>query len=61
MGICACNNKSSDVPHSELFVPRFDVTVDKVHQKKLLRLKSSALNKSEVIPLKTVSTEKYIY
>ena len=61
MGICACNNKASDVPHSELFVPRFDVTVDKVHQKKLLRLKSLALNKSEVIPLKTVSTEKYIY
>ena len=61
MGICACNNKASDVPHSELFVPRFDVTVDKVHQKKLLRLKSLALNKNEVIPLKTVSTEKYIY
>ena len=63
MGICSCAHKTSDIPSSELFVPRFDVTVDKVHQKKLLRLKSLTLlnSNNNYHSSKTVSTEKFIY
>lgn len=63
MGVCSCAHKTSDIPSSELFVPRFDVTVDKVHQKKLLRLKSLTLvnSNNNYHSAKTVSTEKYIY
>ena len=40
MGNCPCSSKSNVVPHSDLFVPQFDVTVNAPHSKKLMRLKS---------------------
>ena len=61
MGICTCNNKTIAILQSELFVPRFDVTVDKVHQKKLLKLKTLVSKDFDPKNFKSVSTEKFIY
>jgi hypothetical protein len=61
MGICACNNKTIAILQSELFVPRFDVTVNRVHSKKLLRLKTFVDKDNPVKDFKSVSTEKFIY
>lgn len=59
MGACPCSSKTNAVPHSDLFVPQFDVTVNQLHSKKLLRLKS--LKSPDIhTSLKEVSTEKFI-
>ena len=59
MGNCPCSSKSNVVPHSDLFVPQFDVTVNAPHSKKLMRLKSLK-QLSEMHKMKEVSTEKFI-
>ena len=59
MGNCPCSSKSNVVPHSDLFVPQFDVTVNAPHSKKLMRLKSLK-QPSETHKMKEVSTEKFI-
>ena len=61
MGICTCNSKTIAILQSELFVPRFDVTVDRVHSKKLLRLRTFVDKDNPAKNFKSVSTEKFIY
>ena len=61
MGACPCMTRTSKIPHSDLFIPRFDVTVNQVHQKKLMRLRSlKSRQKKETKAFKEMSTEKYI-
>ena len=61
MGSCPCLTKTSKIPHSDLFIPKFDVTLSHVHQKKLLRLRSlKSRHKKQTKSFKEMSTEKYI-